>query len=147
MLCPNMAMARGVLRLYMLVAIALVPDFWLSLCASEEVVTCYHSGYRMEREQIMQSIDSFCFKYNGAYFYSGRRVHEIYANTISLPPKGHVDIYAEAINGCTWQMDLNNCRRLLLRPSKECNSARDPGNQTQGGYVTNSCLRFTLDPN
>lgn len=95
----------------------------------------------------MQSIDSFCLKYNGAYFYSGRRVHEIYANTISLPPKGRVDIYAEALIGCTWTMDQNNCRRLLLRPSEECNTARDPQNQTQGGYVTDSCLRFTLDPN
>ena len=96
----------------------------------------------MTFRQIINAITSFCNGLQGARFENGR----VYTQRFDFPYPNlvHIDMKAEVINGCSFTVDAN-CYRLLRLPTDSCNTSGENGKQ--GGYVTDPCGRWTMDPN
>lgn len=93
--------------------------------------------------QLITSITSFCDSLQGQVFENGRVYTQRYNYRWGRPIL-HVDMKAEVINGCRFVVD-QNCYRLLRLPVDGCNTNGE--NDKQGGYLTDACGRWTIDPN
>ncbi|KAJ7150715.1 hypothetical protein C8R46DRAFT_1229650 [Mycena filopes] len=131
----------------------LVPEKWLSIeegiahntslslapRVGAEVVSCYNSGFRADRAPLISVIDDWCGKVIGTTVTNGQTRSALYSfGTFT------VSVSAKAINGCNFVID-GNCNRLLRLPVDRCNTGGENGKQ--GGFETDSCGQWTLDPN
>ncbi|KAJ7171456.1 hypothetical protein C8R46DRAFT_1262961 [Mycena filopes] len=104
-----------------------------------EVVSCYNSGFPANRAPLISAIDDWCGKVIGTTVTNGQTLLAYYNFGTFV-----VSLSAKAINGCNFVID-GNCNRLLRLPVDKCNTGGE--NFKEGGFVTDSCGQWTLDPN
>lgn len=113
---------------------------------AENEVHCYNSGAKADHDQIDGAVNSFCGQlekighFDEDYFREWSAALNVRNNQVLK-----IVMSLSVKSGCEWDFVSADCRRYLNVPADSCQCGGV--NSKQGGYVTNNCLEWRLDPN
>jgi hypothetical protein len=106
---------------------------------STEVETCYGSGLVVVGDNMAWAVNQFCSRYAGKQVSSTK----LAAMILPLDNFFQIDVGVTARNNCAFTIQDSECRRILMKIADDCKS----GLLRIGGYITDNCGQWFLDPN
>ncbi|KAG0148395.1 hypothetical protein CROQUDRAFT_654883 [Cronartium quercuum f. sp. fusiforme G11] len=114
----------------------------------DEIITCNQTPAKVNRNTIINFIQSFCAEVIGQEFRSSsndsiKETYPITTTSLETPTTAtYVELGLRTVNGCDFVVD-DSCGRFLTRPTDECNIGEE---EKQGGVVTDGCSFWTASP-